>query len=78
MAFFFFIWDDDMLEKLAIREISMEDVEEIISHPDEVTTSRSSGRPAAIGFTAAGRRLLCVYEQIDDETVQPVSAFEIE
>ena len=78
MAFFFVIWDDDVLEKLAIREISMDDVEEIISHPDQVTISHSSGRPVAIGFTAAGRRLFCVYELIDDETVQPFSVFEIE
>ena len=78
MAFFFFIWDDDVLEKLAIREISVDEVEEIISHPDEVTSSRSSGRPVAIGLNAAGRRLLCVYEMIDDETVQPVSVFEID
>ena len=78
MPFFFFIWTDRAVQKIGDRDISIDDVEEIISQPDSREISRSTGHPVAIGQTAAGRTLVCVYQHIDGDTVQPITAFEIE
>ena len=77
MAFFFFIWTDRAMQKIADRDITLEEVEEIISHPDRTDVSRTTGRPIAIGETSTGRTLLCVYEEIDGSTIQPITAYEI-
>lgn len=77
MAFFFFIWTDRAMQKIADRDITLEEVEEIISHPDRTDVSRTTGRPIAIGETSNGRTLLCVYEEIDGNTIQPITAYEI-
>jgi uncharacterized DUF497 family protein len=42
----------------------------------DLDMSRTTGRPIAIGTTAAGRLLVCVYEHVDDDTILPVTAFE--
>lgn len=77
MAFFLFIWTDWAMQKIADRDITPEEVEEVISHPDRTGISRTTGRPIAIGETSTGRTLLCVYEEIDDSTIQPITAYEI-
>ena len=42
------------------------------------TISRSSGRPVATGLTPDGRLIFVVYEQIDESTVYPVTAYDVE
>ena len=37
--------------------------------------SRSSGRPMVYGFTPDGRYIVVVYEEIDDHTPYPVTAY---
>ncbi len=39
--------------------------------------SRSSGRPVVFGETLAGRHLMVVYEDIDADTVYPVTAYDV-
>ena len=68
---------DLAMQKIAERDITLEEVEEIISHPDRTDVSRTTGRPIAIGETSTGRTLLCVYEEIDGSTIQPITAYEI-
>ena len=74
MAFFFFIWTDRAMQKIADHDITIDEVEEVISHPDRTDVSRTTGRPIAIGETSTGRMLLCVYEEIDGSTIQPITA----
>lgn len=50
----------------------------MIFNPLETTVSRSSGRPVAAGYTSDGRLVFVVYEEIDDGTVYPVSAYEVD
>lgn len=45
-------------------------------NPVGETTSHSSNSPIAFGITAEGRRLIVVYEAVDDDTVYPVTAFD--
>ena len=77
MAFFEFIWADTVLEKLAERDISPYDVEEIIAKPDGQDVSRSTGLPVAFGTLADGRFIIVVYRWIDQVTVQPITAYEV-
>lgn len=70
MPFFDFIWLDAVLDKLAEREISAEEIEAIISHAEFADVSRSSGLPVAFGHLIDGR-FVVVYRWGDQITVQP-------
>jgi hypothetical protein len=58
--------------------LTPDDVEAVICNPLEKTISRSSGRPMATGYAADGRLIVVVYEEMDEVTVYPVTAYEIE
>lgn len=73
--------DDDPrgnVQHIAEHDVSKEEVEEVLDHPDGIERSRSSGLFIAFGSTATGRFIAVVYEQIDDESVYPVTAYEVE
>ena len=53
-------------------------MEEVLENPEGVETSRSSGRPIAFGETSTGRIIAVVFEEIDANTVYPVTAYEVE
>ena len=81
MPWYDFIWNDEPggnVEHIAEHGLSTEDVEAVICNPLEKTTSRSSGRPVATGYTADGRLIFVVYDEIDECTVYPVTAYEVE
>ena len=65
------------VEHIAENGLSTDDVEAVLSNPLDRTTSRSSGRPAATGYTPDGRLVIVIYEQIDAVTVYPVTAYEV-
>ncbi len=78
MPFYFFVWNDLLVDHLAQHEVTPEEFEQVVcdSLLDEV--SRSSGRPVAFGLTDEGRRLLCVYEFLDKNTILPITAYEVD
>ena len=83
MQFTRVIWDlDDDPEgnvlHIAEHDIVKEEVEEVLDSPAGIETSRSSGRPIAFGETSTGRLIAVVYEEIDEDTVYPVTAYEVE
>ena len=78
VPFYSFIWNDQIEEHLAQHGVAPEEFEEVVRNPDEVGQSRSSGRPIAFGETSTGKYLACVYEFLDDKTVLPVTAYELE
>ena len=83
MAFLHVIWDleDDPggnVRHIAEHGISKAEVVEVLGRPETHEESRSSGRPVAIGLTSTGRTILVVYEEIDEDTVYPVTAFDVE
>lgn len=77
MPFYLYLWDGENDRHIAGHGITQEEFEEVVGSPDEITESRSSGRPAALGQTATGRYLICIYEMIDDVTVYPITAYEL-
>ncbi len=74
------IWDADdepvgNVEHIAEHGLRKEDVEEVLFGVHELDTSRSSGRPIALGFNTAGEYIGVVFEWVDDHTIYPVTAF---
>lgn len=63
-----------------IREHGIEpsEVEDVLRRPECVDVSRSTGRSIAIGETSSGRVILVVFEEIDESSVYPITAYEIE
>ena len=78
MPFYLFRWDDANEEHLAQNDVTMEEFEEVVCDPDSVGKSRSSNRPIAFGYTSGGRYLACVYEMLDEVTVYPITAYELD
>ena len=78
MPFYLFIWNDLVERHLAAHGVTPNEFEEVVCDPDEVCPSRSSGRPVAFGATSSGKYLACVYEFLDETTVLPVTAYEVE
>ena len=78
MPFRICIWTEENTDHLAQHGVTPEDFEFVLANPEEETISGSSGRPAAIGSAPDGRRLICVYNELDDLYVEPVTAYEIE
>ena len=84
MPFSFIIWDLDDDPEGNVRhcldhDVTKEEVEEVVQDPASGTgVSRSSGRPAIFGLTRAGRSLIVIYEAIDDDTIYPVTAYDVD
>ena len=77
------IWDlddDDIGNVVHIAEhgITKEEAEEVLLNPLTMKRSRSSGRPIALGFTSTGKSIAVVFDFVDQETVYPVTAYEVE
>ena len=52
-------------------------VAHVFDHPVGFDTSGSSKRPVVFGYTIDDRYIAVVYEQIDEDTVYPITAFEV-
>ena len=82
MAFTSIIWDMDddpegNVRHCAEHDVTPEEVEEILQSASDADISRSSGRPVVFGDTSTGKHLIVVYEQIDADTVYPITAYEV-
>jgi len=76
------LWDPEEdpegnVQHVEAHGISVEDVEWVLGAPASEGTSRSSGLPAAWGYTPAGEYIIVVYEQIDADTIRVVTAYEV-
>lgn len=77
MAYYDFVWNDEIIGHLEEHGVSPEDFEAVVTNPDEISESQTTGRPCCWGQTADGRVLFCVFEKIDQATILPVTAFEV-
>jgi len=73
-------WDepDGNVAHIAEHDLTPEDVEYVLENPIHEERSRSSGRFLVFGYTEDGRRIAVIYEQLDDTTLYPVTAYEVE
>jgi uncharacterized DUF497 family protein len=70
------IWTDIACEKIAAHGVSEHEVEEVVLTARCMTFSRSSGLPLYIGHTHAGRRLCVVFREVDEVTIEILTAYE--
>ena len=82
MRFESIIWDlDDDPEGNVMHcdehGITKEEVEDVFENVLDEDVSASSGRPVVFGDTSAGRHLMVVYEVVDEDSVYPVTAYEV-
>jgi uncharacterized DUF497 family protein len=77
MAWQHFLWTDENTAHVGEHGISTADFEYVVNNPDEYSVSHSSGLPCAFGYTPDGRYIIAVFEEIDDMTVYPVTAYEV-
>ncbi len=76
MPYYFFVWTPEIIEHLAEHDVSPEEFEEVVGHPEFEDVSRSTGNPMAFGVTISGRCLCCVFKRLDEDTIEPVTAYE--
>ena len=73
-------WDDQAdgnVEHIDEHDLTPADVEYVLEHATEEETSHSSGRPCVFGYTPNGEYVIVVFEWIDDDTILPVTAYEV-
>ncbi len=74
------IWDDSPggnVEHVEEHDLTTDDVDHVLANPNASGISQSSGRPCVFGHTLDGRFIIVIYEEVDDDTVLPVTAYEI-
>ena len=74
------IWNPEPggnVEHIAEHDLTPDDVEAVLWHPVAHDISRSSGRPMVYGFTPDGRYIVVVYENIGQDMLYPVTAYEV-
>lgn len=77
MPYFEFLWTDENIEHVAEHGISREEFEQVACKPESRGVSRSSGLPAAWGYTDDDRYIMVVYEELEGLTILPVTAYEV-
>ena len=84
MAFLSIIWDLDddphgNVQHCLEHEVTKEEVEEVVQdRASRPGVSRTSGEPALFGDTHTGRHLIVVYEAVDEDTIYPITAYDVD
>lgn len=71
------LWNGN-IEHVEEHGLTVEDVEHVLANPVRQGVSRSSGLPCVFGYTPEGLYIIVIYEVIDDDTIYPVTAYEVE
>jgi uncharacterized DUF497 family protein len=74
------IWNhepDENVEHIEEHGLTIEDVEFVLENFHSEGESRSSQRPCVFGYTPDGVYIIVVYDEIDEDTVYPVTAYEV-
>ena len=74
------IWNDEPggnVEHMEEHGLTVDDAEHVLGNPESEGVSRSSGLPCSFGHTPGGVHIIVVYEQVDDDMIYPVTAYEV-
>lgn len=77
MPYFDVLWTEEIVEHFAEHGVSQDDLEHVLCNPHSKGLSRSSGLPTVWGYTPDGRYIMVVYEELDETTILPVTAYEV-
>ena len=72
-----FLWSDEIVEHLAEHGVTQDDFERVVCRPYGKGWSRSSNLPCVWGYADDGRYLFAVFEELDEMTILPVTAYEV-
>lgn len=72
------IWTKTNEAHLLSHNVTRQEAEYVIHNPIARDLSESTERPIVFGFTRAGRKIAVVYEVVDDITVYPITAYDVE
>ncbi len=81
MVWFDYLWlegADGNIEHIAEHQLTMDDIEQVTENIEAEAVSRRTGRPIRFGYTLDGRYIAVVFEWVDEVTVYPVTAYEVE
>jgi len=74
------IWDhlpDGNVEHIEEHDLTTDEVEHVLANFDSTGVSQSSGRRCVFGSTPDGRYIIVIYEEVDQDTVVQVTAYEV-
>jgi uncharacterized DUF497 family protein len=76
------LWDapddpDGNVQHVAEHGLDLEDVEEVLENPTGRGRSESTQRPCVWGYTREGVYIIVVYDEIDEDTIRVVTAYEV-
>ena len=74
------IWNYEPDENVAHIEehgLTVEEVEFVLENYESEGESRSSQRPGVFGYTPDGLYIIVVHEEIDEDTVYALTAYEV-
>ena len=77
MPLYFYVWTEEIIEHLAEHDLTPEDFEHVLANPTQKGVSDSSGLPAVWGHAEDGRFVMAIYRELDEITIQPVTAYEV-
>jgi uncharacterized DUF497 family protein len=78
MRYLHVFWNDEEggnTEHVLEHGFSKEDVEHVIENPESESRSESSGHPCCFGYTPDGEYIIVIYEELDEDTIYPVTAY---
>lgn len=74
------IWDHTPggnVEHVEEHDLTTDEVDHVLDNYESEGMSQSSGRPCVFGSTEDGRYIVVIYEEVDEDTVIPVTAYEV-
>ena len=80
MNYLTIIWDADEggnVSHIAEHGLTTDDVAGVIERARRKEFSAATGRPCVFGHTDGGEYIIVIFEEIDADTIYPVTAYEV-
>jgi hypothetical protein len=74
------LWDPTPggnVEHVEAHDLTTDDVDFVLENYELTAVSQSSGRPRVFGCTPEGRYIIVVYDEVNETTVIPATAYEV-
>jgi uncharacterized DUF497 family protein len=74
------IWNEEPggnVEHIEEHGLTVDDVEHVLANFESQGVSRASSQPCVFGHTPDATYIIVVYELIDEDTINPVTAYEV-
>jgi uncharacterized DUF497 family protein len=74
------IWDptpNGNIAHVEEHDLTIEEVEHILANPSGHAKTRDTQRPCVFGYTPDGCYIIVIYEEVGEDTIYPVTAFEV-